>query len=96
MGKGDRIGLRLYMVKGARNSQLALQRMQALCDAHVSGHYDLELVDIAESPERLVADGVLVTPTLVKHRPFPIVRIIGTLEDSERVLKAIKAGGSRS
>lgn len=91
-----RIGLRLYIVEGAPNSQLALRRLRSLCETYLSGRYDLEVIDLHQAPERLLADGVLVTPTLIRYRPLPEVRIIGTLEDTEKVRQALGCEEGRS
>ncbi|MGI4978559.1 MAG: circadian clock KaiB family protein, partial [Janthinobacterium lividum] len=37
-------------------------------------------------PQLAAGDQILAVPTLVRHLPTPIKRIIGTLSDTDRVL----------
>jgi circadian clock protein KaiB len=78
--------LRLYVAGHAPNSLRAIANTQAICDEHFTSGYELEIVDLLEDPRRALADGIIVTPTLLKLWPLPIQRVIGTLSDTSRVL----------
>ncbi|MFO0750509.1 MAG: circadian clock KaiB family protein [Myxococcota bacterium] len=78
--------LRLYVAGQAPNSLSALSRARALCAEHFAGAYALEVVDVLKHPARALADGVIVTPTLVKLLPLPVVRVVGNLSDAAQVL----------
>lgn len=80
--------LRLYIAGNAPNSVLAITNIRAICAAHFSRHH-LEIVDMLTSPLRALADGVVVTPTLVRILPLPVRRVIGSLTDTEQVLLAL-------
>lgn len=81
--------LRLYVAGNAPNSVRAISNAQAVCDAHFASHYELEIVDLLEHPQRALTDGVIVTPTLIRLLPLPIQKVIGTLGDTERLLLAL-------
>jgi circadian clock protein KaiB len=49
----------------------------------------LEVVDLLQEPDRALADGIMVTPTLVRLSPGPEVRILGFLSDLTRVRSAL-------
>jgi circadian clock protein KaiB len=49
----------------------------------------LEVVDFLREPQRALADGVIVTPTLVRLAPLPMRKVIGTLRDTLTVLAAL-------
>ena len=83
--------LRLYVAGRAPNSLRAIANLQALCDAHFAGAHELEIVDMLAYPHRALADGIVVTPTLLKLLPLPVLRVIGDLRDATQVLVALEA-----
>jgi len=84
-----RLVLRLYVAGDAPNSRRAVANARALCAAHFASAHELEIVDLLEHPLRAVADGIVVTPTLLKLVPEPVVRVIGDLSDLGRVLQTL-------
>lgn len=81
--------LRLYIVGHAPNSVLAVANARAICDEHFASGYELEIVDLLQDPDRALADGIIVTPTLLKVAPLPARKIIGNLADKTQVLLAL-------
>jgi circadian clock protein KaiB len=77
--------LRLYVAGNAPNSLLAIANAKAICDQHFPAH-ELEIVDLLKHPRRALADGIIVTPTLLKLLPIPEQRLIGNLSDTSEVL----------
>ena len=83
--------LRLYVAGNAPNSTRAVANAKAICEEHFASDHDLEIVDLLEHPGRALADGVIVTPTLVKLLPLPVERLIGNLSDTDQVLVTLGA-----
>ncbi len=81
--------LRLFVSGTTPRSARAIQNIRALCEAHLQGRYELEVVDIYQHPEMLRPEQIIVTPTLIKCLPLPLRRIIGDLSDKERVLAGL-------
>ena len=81
--------LRLYVAGRAPNSVLAIANATAICGEHFSARHTLEIVDLLDDPRRAIADGIIVTPTLLKLAPRPLQRIIGNLSDTAQVLRAL-------
>jgi circadian clock protein KaiB len=81
--------LRLYITRGAANSVCALANLKTICERHYAERYEVEVIDILTHPKRAFADGILLTPTLVKLAPLPQARIVGDLSQTERVLLAL-------
>ena len=46
-------------------------------------------MDVFREPKRALADGIFMTPTLVKLAPPPVRRIVGTLSQTQTVLQAL-------
>jgi circadian clock protein KaiB len=83
---------RLYVAGGTQNSAEAISNLTALCRTHLAGRYKLEVLDVFREPKRALADGILMTPTLVKLAPIPGRRIVGTLSQTQPVLQALGLG----
>jgi circadian clock protein KaiB len=81
--------LRLYIAGNAPNSVRAISNLKAICDEHFPSGCGLEIVDLLVNPQRALADGIIVTPTLVKLLPLPVQKVIGTLSDTEQVFQAL-------
>jgi circadian clock protein KaiB len=82
--------LRLYVAGSAPNSVRAIANVRAICGEHFAGH-KLEIVDMLKDPRRALADGIIVTPTLLKLLPLPAGRVIGDLSDTLQVLLILGA-----
>lgn len=80
------LALRLYVAGNAPNSVLAMANIRIICDKHFAGDHEIEIVDLLLHPERALTDGIIVTPTLVRLRPAPVHRVIGSLADTPQVL----------
>jgi circadian clock protein KaiB len=80
---------RLYVAGDAQNSAQAIINLRALCRAYLADRHEIEIIDVFRDPKRGSAEGVLMTPTLVKLAPLPVCRIVGTLQDEQTVLQAL-------
>ena len=83
------VALRLYIVGGAPNSVLAIANLEAICQEYLKDGYKLEVIDILEQPQRGMAEGVVVTPSLTRVLPLPTANIVGNLSDETKVLLAL-------
>ena len=79
----------LYVAGDASNSTQAIANLTAICRAYLPDRHEIEIVDVFREPKRALADGILMTPTLVKLAPLPGQRIIGTLRQTRTVLQAL-------
>jgi circadian clock protein KaiB len=79
----------LYVAGDAQNSAQAVANLTALCRTYLAGRYNIQVVDVFREPKRALADGILMTPTLVKFAPTPGRRIVGTLSQTQTVLQAL-------
>jgi circadian clock protein KaiB len=87
--KNGGLQLRLYVAGNAPNSARAIANAKAICDEHFASGHELEIVDMLEHPLRALADGIIVTPTLLKLLPLPVQRVIGNLSDTNQLLLAL-------
>jgi circadian clock protein KaiB len=89
MSRRARFKFRLYVAGDAQNSTQAVVNLNALCRAHLLDRHDIEVVDVFREPKRALADGIFMTPTLVKLAPSPARRIVGALSQTHPVLMAL-------
>jgi circadian clock protein KaiB len=78
--------LRLYVAGQTPKSTLAFTNLKQICEDHLQGRYEIEIVDLLENPQLARGDQILAVPTLVRRLPEPIKKIIGDLSNTERVL----------
>ena len=78
--------LRLYIAGQTPKSLVALSNLKSICEAHLSGKYRIEVIDLIKTPQLAQGDQILAIPTLVRNLPTPIRKIIGDLSNTERVL----------
>jgi circadian clock protein KaiB len=78
--------LRLFVTGATPRSSRAIQNIRTICEEHLQGRYDLEVIDIYQHPEHAKTEQIVVTPTLVKRLPLPVRKLIGDLSDTARVL----------
>jgi len=87
--KKERYILRLYVTGMTPRSVEAVARIRAICEKHLPGRYELEVIDIYQHPELARDEQIVAVPTLVKKLPAPLRRLIGNLAVEERVLAGL-------
>lgn len=81
-----RLVLKLYVSGMTLRSRAAIENLQKLCEAHLPGRYDLEIIDIYQQPALAKEGQIIAAPTLVKQLPPPLRRVIGDMSDPGRIL----------
>jgi len=81
--------LRLYVTGMTPKSTRAIANVQKLCEEHLAGFYELEVIDIYQQPQLAKGDQIIATPTLIKKLPLPLRRLIGDMSDKQRFLVGI-------
>jgi circadian clock protein KaiB len=78
--------LRLYINGSTLKSTLAVKNIKQVCDLHLNGRYDLEIIDICQQANLARDEQIVAVPTLIKRLPRPLRRLIGDLSDQNKVL----------
>ena len=81
--------LRLYIAGTTLQSVTALQNIKKICEQHLQGRYELEVIDIYQQTEAAIAENIVAVPTLIKQLPTPLQKIIGNLSNTEKVLRGL-------
>ena len=78
--------LRLYVAGQTPKALRAFSNLRKICEEHLAGRYQIEVIDLLENPQLGRGDQILALPTLVRRLPAPMKKIIGDLSNTERVL----------
>ncbi|HVU22681.1 MAG TPA: circadian clock protein KaiB [Opitutus sp.] len=78
--------LKLYVTGNTPRSERAIANLRRICEEELQGQYQMVVIDVLERPTLAEDEHILATPTLIKHLPPPLRRIIGDLSDTEKVL----------
>ena len=82
--------LRLYTAGQTPKSLAAIDNLKHLCEEHLAGRYQIEVVDLLKNPRLAKDDQIVAIPTLVRQLPPPLRKIIGDLSDTERALVGLQ------
>jgi len=80
---------RLYVTGMTQKSTQAIANVRQLCEEHLTGRYELKVIDIYQQPELAQGEQIIATPTLIKKLPLPLRKFIGNMSDTERFLVGI-------
>jgi len=83
---GEVWNLRLYVAGQTAKSLQAFANLKRICEEHLAGRYNIEIIDLVKQPQLAAGDQILALPTLVRKLPEPIRKIIGDLSNTDRVL----------
>ena len=78
--------LKLYVAGVTPRSAAAIKAVTALCEQHLQGRYELEVIDLYRHPTLAKGEQILAAPTLIKQLPLPLKRIIGDMANLDKVL----------
>jgi circadian clock protein KaiB len=85
----ERYMLSLYVVGTTASSSRAIVNVRSLCEQHLSGRYQLRIVDLSLDPAAASAAQIIAAPTLVKDLPPPARRFIGDMSNGQRILDGL-------
>lgn len=86
----DRFILRLFVTGTTPQSVKAIANIKHICEEHLKGKYDLEVVDLYQQPGLAKGEQIIAAPTLIRKLPLPLRRIIGDMSNTERVLVGLE------
>ena len=84
--RGGTWDLKLYIAGYTPRAVKALENLKQICEEHLPGVYNIEVVDLMRNPRLARGDQIVAVPTLVRKLPVPVRKIIGDLSNRERVL----------
>jgi circadian clock protein KaiB len=92
--RAGQYSLTLFVSGASESSAHAIENVREICDAHLSGRHQLNIVDLNQEPALAKEHHVLATPTLVKDHPLPVRMLVGDMSDHTRILVALDVHAS--
>ncbi len=83
---------RLYIAGNTMRSTQAIANVRRICDQYLAGFYELEVIDVYQSPGATKNSDIIALPTLIKELPLPMKRFIGDMSDEEKIVIGLKLG----
>ncbi len=80
----------LYVAGTTPRSARAIVNVRAICEEHLAGHYQLQIVDITNQGKLAMREQIVAVPLLVRERPLPIVRFVGDMSDKARIVAGLE------
>lgn len=81
--------LQLYVTGSSPRSLKAISNLKRLCEEHLAGNYDLEVIDMYKNPNVARTEQIIAAPTLIKRLPAPLRRFVGDLSNTQKILTGL-------
>jgi circadian clock protein KaiB len=81
--------LRLFVTGATPNSTRAIANIKEFCETHLSGKYELDIVDVYQQPLIAEKEQIIALPMLIKRFPLPQRKLIGDMSDTSKVLRGL-------
>jgi len=88
--------LHLFVAGMTPNSKTAIENVKKICEEHLEGRYELEIIDIYQQPAFAKEAQIIAAPTLVKELPLPLRKFIGDMSQTERILAGLDVKKKKS
>jgi circadian clock protein KaiB len=85
----SKLVLQLFVSGMSQKSMEAIGNIKRLCDTHLEGAFDLEIIDLYKNPEAANINQIVFSPSLIKQLPPPKKTLIGSFSDTDKVVKAL-------
>ena len=85
-GDRQKYVLKLYITGATPRSTKAIMNIRQICEEHLKGRYELDIVDIFQQPVLAKGEQIIAAPTLIKKLPLPLRRFIGDMSDTDKIL----------
>jgi len=82
--------MKLYVTGATPRSSRAINNLRRLCEEHLPGQYELEVIDVYQQPALAREGQIVAIPTLVKTMPMPLRKFIGDMSDTGNLLAGLE------
>ena len=83
--------LRLFVSGSNPSTERTLETVHQLLEQCLDRPYTLKVIDVLKHPEQAEADQISATPTLMKIWPKPVRRIVGELNDVQKIMRLLSS-----
>ncbi|GAB4374810.1 MAG: circadian clock protein KaiB [Calditrichia bacterium] len=79
----------LFVAGDDPNSATAKAVVFRLCREHLRDRCDCRIIDVYENYQAAIDHGIILIPTLMVETPPPIRRMVGSLNDEQKLLEVL-------
>ena len=84
-----KVVLQLFVSGMSRKSMEAIENVKRICEEHLEGVFNLEIIDLYKNPEAASTNQIVFSPSLIKQLPLPKKTLIGSFSDTNKVIKGL-------
>ena len=85
----DLVQLVLFITGSSPRAEEAVNQLKEACQEALNDKFELEIIDVLQTPDIAEKFKVLATPTVVKKLPSPAKRLVGDLSDKNQLIYAL-------
>jgi circadian clock protein KaiB len=82
----------LFITGASPNSVRAINNFKQLCEAHMAGRYELQIIDVYQQPAIAAKEQIIALPLMIRKHPLPERRLIGDMSETSKILKTLEIG----
>lgn len=79
----------LFITGASPNSVRAINNMKHLCEQHMPGRYELQIIDVYQQPAIAQQEQIIALPLMIRKHPLPERRLIGDMSETTKILKTL-------
>ena len=87
--KREKYVLRLYVAGTTPRSREAIRIVTEICREQLAGRCDLQVIDLYQQPLLARSEQIVALPTLVREKPVPFRKLVGSMADKEKLLAGL-------
>jgi len=84
-----KVVVQLFVSGMSRKSMEAIENVKRICEEHLEGVFNLEIIDLYKNPEAASTNQIVFSPSLIKQLPLPKKTLIGSFSDTNKVIKGL-------
>jgi len=89
INEDEKVVLQLFVSGMSPKSMEAIKNLKLICSQCLHNSFELEIVDIYKNPDLVNEQHIVFTPSLIIKLPLPRKTLIGTLSNTQKVMKAL-------
>ena len=88
-GENKEFVFHLFITGASPNSVRAINNLRQLCETHIAGRYELQIIDVYQQPAIAEKEQIIALPLMIRRHPLPERRLIGDLSATTKILKTL-------
>lgn len=80
--------LKLFITNSA-SSKMAISNLKDILGTDLGKQVKLDVIDVTKKPELAHKYNIIATPTLIRLKPDPILKLVGDLSNTDKILSLL-------